>query len=118
MLGSCRYSKDYMDLSALKKELEQKSKRINRKALKTLLKKGNGSYLKFVISAKKSEIKEILEIQKNLNLKNNQIYLMPWGANNADIESNANKVINKAIKYHFNYTDRLHIRIWNNKRKV
>ncbi len=115
-----KYQKKIMFSIGLKLEnsLEKQTKRIDIKAIKNLLKNGNNSYLKFATIANNHEISEILEIKKSLNINKNKIYLMPMGATNKDIKNNAIQVIQKAIKYHFNYSDRIHIRIWDTKRKV
>ena len=38
---------------------------------------------------------------------------MPLAKNQAELENNAKDVVNLCISNGFNYSDRLHIRIWN-----
>jgi len=102
----------------LKNSAEKLEKRINKNAIDNLLNNGNNSYIKFVLSKNKYEIKEVLDIKKQLNIKNTDIYLMPLGGIKEELETNSKYVVEQAIKYNFYYSDRLHIRIWNDKRKV
>jgi organic radical activating enzyme len=76
------------------------------------------SYLKFVIGNDflENAIVEIEDILKNI--PQCEVYLMPLGDSSEAIDINSEKVVNLAIKYGFKYSDRLHIRIWNNKRGV
>lgn len=43
---------------------------------------------------------------------------MPMGDTAAQINENSESVINMAIQKGFKYCDRLHIRVWDNKRGV
>jgi organic radical activating enzyme len=43
---------------------------------------------------------------------------MPLGDTADEINKNCEEVINMAIENGFKYCDRLHIRVWNNKRGV
>ena len=94
---------------------EKKSKRLNFKALRNMIKNAN-SYLKFVINkdfiqVAESEIDTILQ-----NLPKTQVFLMPQGDTKKEIQKNANAVVNFALKKGFLYSDRLHIRLWDNQR--
>lgn len=97
---------------------EKYEKRINTKAINNLLDNSSESYLKFVITGTKQELKEIVKIKNQVNITNDNIYLMPLCATAKELRDIEEKVVQKAIKYHFNYSDRLHIRLWNDKRKV
>lgn len=46
------------------------------------------------------------------------VYLMPLGDTAEQINKNCEDVINMAIENGFKYCDRLHIRVWDNKRGV
>ena len=61
----------------------------------------------------KKEIEIILE-----NIPKTQVYLMPLGDTAASINENCEEVIQMAIDYGYLYCDRLHIRVWDNKRGV
>ncbi|MFV7790974.1 7-carboxy-7-deazaguanine synthase QueE [Aliarcobacter lanthieri] len=102
----------------LSNSLEPLKKRVNKKTLKNILQNTSKSYLKFVIgndflTQAIDEIKDILS-----DIPKCEVYLMPLGDTSKQIDENSIKVINLAIKYGFKYSDRLHIRVWNNKRGV
>lgn len=72
---------------------------------------------KFVVTSE-DDIKEILELQKKTGFSKNDIYLMPEGINEEQLKQKRQWTIELCKKYGFNYTDRLHILIWGNKRGV
>ena len=76
---------------------------------------GYPTQFKFVISTG-DEINEILEIQKKLMIDNSDIYLMPEGITNEQLHSKREMIFDLCIKHGFNYTDRLHIITYGNKR--
>jgi 7-carboxy-7-deazaguanine synthase len=97
---------------------EPLSKRVNIKNLTNIINFVNESYLKFVVDNKflekyKNEIRNIIN-----NIPKVDVYLMPLGDTAEIIDKNSLAVINMAIKNGFKYSDRLHIRIWDNKRGV
>jgi organic radical activating enzyme len=96
---------------------ESCKKRVNFAALKEMINNGGKSYLKFVVSQNDEniveEIKDILS-----NLPKVDVFLMPQGDSNDEIVKNSLYVIELCVKHGFKYSDRLHIRIWDNKRGV
>ena len=102
----------------LSNTLEPLKKRVNNSTLTKILENTKESYLKFVIGNDflENAIVEIEDILKNI--PQCEVYLMPLGDSSEAIDINSEKVVNLAIKYGFKYSDRLHIRIWNNKRGV
>ena len=102
----------------LSNSLEPLKKRVNKSTLTKILENTKESYLKFVIGNDflENAIVEIEDILKNI--PQCEVYLMPLGDSSETIDINSEKVVNLAIKYGFKYSDRLHIRIWNNKRGV
>jgi organic radical activating enzyme len=96
---------------------ESYKKRVNFDALKEMINNGVKSYLKFVVSQNDEniveEIKDILS-----NLPKVDVFLMPQGDSNDEIVKNSLYVIELCVKHGFKYSDRLHIRIWDNKRGV
>ena len=102
----------------LSNSLEPINKRINKETLRKILTNTNESYLKFVIGKDflndaKEEIIHILE-----DIPKCEVYLMPLGDTAEEINKNCEEVINMAIENGYKYCDRLHIRVWNNKRGV
>ena len=102
----------------LSNSLEPLKKRVNKETLTKILTNTKESYLKFVIGKDflndaKTEINSILE-----DIPKCEVYLMPLGDTADEINKNCEEVINMAIENGFKYCDRLHIRVWNNKRGV
>jgi organic radical activating enzyme len=102
----------------LSNSLEDIKKRINYETLNKILSNTKESYLKFVIDKNfledtKKEISTILE-----NIPKSDVYLMPLGDTAKSINENCEAVIQMAIDYGYKYCDRLHIRVWDNKRGV
>jgi len=102
----------------LSNSLEPLKKRINLDTLTKVLENTKDSYLKFVVD------KEFLEqATKEINylleqIPNTEVYLMPMGDTAQQINENSEAVIQMAIEHGFKYCDRLHIRVWDNKRGV
>lgn len=93
-------------------------KRINYKTLNHIISNCNESYLKFVID-KDFMVKAQSEIEAILDkIPPVEVYLMPMGDTSDVISQNAQSVIQMAIQNGFKYSDRLHIRVWNNQRGV
>lgn len=102
----------------LSNSLEPLKKRVNNNTLTQILNKTKDSYLKFVIDKEfkeqaQEEIKTILE-----QIPKAEVYLMPMGDTAQEISENSEIVIDMAIENGFKYCDRLHIRVWDNKRGV
>ncbi len=72
---------------------------------------------KFVINDE-TDLDEIRSLQNEIHFKNEDVYLMPEGISKEDIEQKRLMVVELCRKNHFNFTDRLHILIWGNKRGV
>ena len=93
--------------------------RINIKVLKKYnsLKKKNKTDIqwKFVFTDS-SDIDEIKNLQSKVGFGNKDIYLMPEGVTESDLKKNRLKTIEACKKFNFNYTDRIHILVWGNKR--
>lgn len=70
---------------------------------------------KFVFTNEK-DIDEIMELQTLIGFENKDIYLMPEGITENDLKNRRMKTIEVCKKYKFNYTDRLHLLVWGNKR--
>ncbi len=75
------------------------------------------SIFKFVIDSEK-DLKEVLEIQKEYNIAVNRIYLMPQGTLPEALNSKRLWLVDICKAYGFNFTDRLHIQLWGNKKGV
>lgn len=94
---------------------ESRQKRINKDALKAIKTHAKDSFYKFVLRADESEKAQIDEI---LAICNNEVWCMPMGASKQELEKNASNVVDFAVKQGFNYSERIHIRIWDKKEGV
>ena len=97
---------------------ESLKKRLNTKTLTHIINFVDESYLKFVVDNKflpkaKEEIDDIIK-----SIPPCDVYLMPLGDTAKIIDNNSLPVIKMAIENGYKYSDRLHIRVWNNKRGV
>lgn len=97
---------------------ESEQKRINLETLNKIFCANKDSYLKFVVDLEhhqkcENEIKSIVS-----HLATNEIYVMPKGDTADELDKNSASTVALALKYGYKYTDRLHIRIWGNKRGV
>jgi organic radical activating enzyme len=97
---------------------ESLEKRVNPNALNKIINFVDESYLKFVVSddfltRASQEIDTILG-----QISSVEVYLMPLGDTSDKIDTNSESVINLALEKGFKYSDRLHIRVWDNKRGV
>jgi len=72
---------------------------------------------KFVVTSE-DDVMEVLELQKKIRFYNSDVYLMPEGINEEQLKQKRLRTIELCKKYGFNYTDRIHILIWGNKRGV
>ena len=75
------------------------------------------SVFKFVISAEK-DLAEVLDLVKKYAIEPEKIYLMPEGTTGAELKNKEIWLVEMCKKYGFNYTSRLHILIYGDKRGV
>ena len=97
---------------------EPLNKRVNIKALNNIINFSSNCYLKFVVDKEflthaSDEIDSILS-----QIPQCEVFLMPLGDTAELIDKNSLSVIELALKKGFKYSDRLHIRVWDNKRGV
>ena len=102
----------------LSNSLEPLRKRVNVSTLSEITNHTKDSYLKFVIDKEfikdaKEEIESILK-----QIPHIEVFLMPMGDTAQQMNENSEAVINMAIEKGYKYCDRLHIRVWDNKRGV
>jgi len=75
------------------------------------------SNFKFVVDSE-IDVDEVLQIVNEFNINPRKVYLMPQGMTVQSLREKQQWVIEKCKKYSFNYTDRLHIQIYGDKRGV
>ncbi|TRX52681.1 7-carboxy-7-deazaguanine synthase QueE [Fulvivirga sp. M361] len=80
---------------------------------------GNNSkaYFKYVIEST-TDLEEVLSMVKGHTIRTEQVFLMPQGVSAEELKKKRIWLVEACKKYGFNYTDRLHIHIWGNKRGV
>ncbi|UII30599.1 7-carboxy-7-deazaguanine synthase QueE [Fulvivirga ulvae] len=72
---------------------------------------------KFVVSDT-GDLEEVLTLVSRYDIKPGNVYLMPEGTSPERLKEKQQWLIEACKKYNFNYTDRLHIHIYGNKRGV
>ncbi|CAA6799481.1 MAG: Queuosine Biosynthesis QueE Radical SAM [uncultured Sulfurovum sp.] len=95
------------------------SKRIKPQAIKNMVEHSIDSFFKFTIDKKLTQstaLEEIKEITKTF--ENPNIYCMPVGESRANIWHNDRAVFEFCMKHGFNYSDRLHIRVFDTTQGV
>ena len=96
----------------LSNSAEPRERRLNFAALRSLKQNAKDSFYKFVISPEFDVQPEISEI---LAACGGEVYCMPCGADRRELESGAQFCVDFCLKNGYNYSDRLHIRIWGEK---
>ena len=93
---------------------EKYEKRVNKKAIKNIALNAKRSFFKFVVDDKDYK-EEIFDIVGDLK---NDIYCMPLGDTKDKLNKISQKVFLFCMENGFNYSDRIHIRIFNKKKGV
>jgi len=94
-------------------EMHEKG-RINYDVL-THLMKNNDYQFKFVLNDSR-DLKEVLHIKDTLKIPTEKIYLMAQGTTSAELDSRRYLISQVAKETGMNITDRLHIRLYGNRR--
>ena len=90
--------------------------RLNEQAV-TFFAQSPKANFKFVVD-RENDLHEILALIKQYNISPEQVYLMPQGTNPEILRQKQQWLIELCKQYGFNFTDRLHIHIYGNKRGV
>ncbi|RYZ21287.1 MAG: 7-carboxy-7-deazaguanine synthase QueE [Chitinophagaceae bacterium] len=72
---------------------------------------------KFVVDDR-ADLEEVLQLVRSFGIRPESVYLMPQGTTAAALREKQAWVAELCKQYQFNYTDRLHIHIWGDKRGV
>ena len=72
---------------------------------------------KFVVSDEK-DLEEIKTIQNEIGFENKNVFLMPEGLSSSELINKRPALIEVCKEFRYNYSDRLHILVWGNKRGV
>jgi len=96
---------------------EPKERRVVPDVIKRLSKEGKNSFFKFTLDKDLIKKDAYSQIEEICNGYTNEIYCMPLGDNIIDLQLNALSVAEFCLKYGYNYSDRLHVRLWNREEK-
>ena len=98
---------------------EPKAKRIKPKAIANMVNYSLDSFFKFTIDKKLTQTTAFEEIREiTSEFENPNIYCMPVGESRANIWHNDRAVFEFCMKCGFNYSDRLHIRVFDTTQGV
>lgn len=92
-------------------------KRLNFKALQAFKENAKESFYKFVLDERNFQ-SSLAEIEQILSKCKMQVFCMPLGKNEKELRKNAPALANLCIKMGYNYSDRIHIRLWDDKEGV
>ncbi|PAF47694.1 hypothetical protein BKH41_07335 [Helicobacter sp. 12S02232-10] len=99
---------------------EPLEKRIKPYVIQEIIDNAYSVVFKFVCNAQmcrnKKVIEEIKDLLSKLSLKGNKIFLMPQGTTEKELNENIKEIYPICLQEGFCFSDRLHIRIWGDKR--
>jgi 7-carboxy-7-deazaguanine synthase len=121
------YRQNYADFISLSPKLKSSipkgkfermhnENRLNYDSLKKFMENHNYQF-KFVVNDK-DDLNEILKIQERLDIPSDKIYLMAQGITTPQLKSRQFIIQDIAKKKGMNITDRLHIRLYGNRRAI
>lgn len=100
----------------LKNSNNTKNLRLKPAALKFFAKEAKSTF-KFVIDTY-DDLSEVLELIDNYHLRSEKVFLMPQGTTSDQLNTKRHWLVEICKNHGFNFTDRLHIHIWGNKKGV
>ncbi|PAF46661.1 6-pyruvoyl tetrahydropterin synthase [Helicobacter sp. 12S02634-8] len=96
------------------------SKRLKIPVIQSIIDNAKNVVFKFVLNATMCQeakaLQEIKALLASLRLKGNQIFLMPQGTTPHELDTNIQAIYPLCLQEGFCLSDRLHIRIWGDKR--
>jgi organic radical activating enzyme len=75
------------------------------------------AWFKFVIAAM-ADLDEVIALKNEFSIPDERILLMPEGRTSADLDQSAPAIAELCRQHGFRFCDRLHIRLWGDKRGV
>lgn len=70
------------------------------------------------VARQPADIEDVAKLAAQYGIDRQRIYVMPEGTTSAALESRGRDLIESVLRFGFNYTDRLHIHLWGEKRGV
>jgi organic radical activating enzyme len=95
------------------------SKRVRGEVINSIATSAKEAFFKFSIDAESIDLgleEEIAEI--TLHSQDTQVYCMPLGGNKKEVEANTEPLVEFCKAKGYNFSDRLHIRIWDQNKGV
>jgi len=75
-------------------------------------------FYKFVIGGK-DDFRNVIEFVKRKEIPNSRVYLMPLTTNNEEVDIKIKQAtVDLCVEFNFNYSARLHVDLWGQKRGV
>tara|TARA_R110002020_G_scaffold245967_3_gene459660 strand:- start:53 stop:802 length:750 start_codon:yes stop_codon:yes gene_type:complete len=108
----------FLNREVTEKDKEKHEKwRKNYEAMMNLIDLHPDYQMKPVISSKQ-DLKEVKELQEILDIPNNMVYLMPEGLEQKQLNERRRWLMELCVKEGYNFTDRLHIIAYGDKRGI
>jgi organic radical activating enzyme len=92
------------------------SKRLNPKVLSSFLER-DAYVFKFVV-AEESDLVEADALVAEVGIPSHRVYLMPQGTEATSLEERGLWLVHECMKRGYNYSHRLHVTLWGQKRGV
>ena len=96
---------------------ESKEKRYKPEVVNTILTNTKESHLKFVLDKDLSATQEIYNFLEDLPTYA-KVFVMPQGGTQEELKESSEKVFNYSLEKGFHFSDRIHIRIFNDKESI
>jgi 7-carboxy-7-deazaguanine synthase len=79
--------------------------------------KSHAAFFKYVV-ANEVDLEEVLGLVKKYKIAHQRVWLMPQADSRKNIEAMRQEVVDLCLLHGFNYSDRLHVQIWDKKKGV
>jgi len=103
----------------LKNSGEALKKRINAEVIESLCKNSKEAFFKFSIGRESINVELEKELESILSIApETEVFCMPLGGNKKEIEDNSEALVEFCKAKGYNFSDRLHMRIWDKEKGV
>lgn len=109
---------EYIDKVVTQEDVDKHDKnRVNYDSMRMWMRTARDYQFKFVVTTEE-QLQEVEMIEEKLLIPRSKIYLMPEGVTNEQLQKRRQWVMETCIKKGYNFTDRLHIIAYDNKRNA